>query len=96
MFFKEFLHAYRTEKLDERAAWRAYNVLQAVKAHHALKGLRALGYKYAGELSLPTFMAQYGVTDRMEAQTILGAWWLLRELEAGGRPKGLSLMSVAD
>jgi hypothetical protein len=80
MDFKDFLAKWRTNMLDTDATWRSYEILKAAGPEHVPKALKALGLGYAGDLALPHFMALYGVNDRLEAEAMLGSWWLLNRL----------------
>lgn len=85
MTFKEFLYKYREGTLDTDAAWRAYDIESSINAGHVGKALKALGFGYAGDLALSTFMAQYGIADRREAWRALAYWWLLTQINLGRR-----------
>jgi hypothetical protein len=80
-----FLFLYRHEQLDEFAAWRAYDIMASVRDRHVRAALKALCLNYAGELALQHFMALYEVPTVSEARLVLGAWWLLTQIEKGRR-----------
>lgn len=83
MTFKEWLFAFRTDQLGKDATWRAYDIFGSVHPQYVNKGLKDLGYAYAGELALSTFMNDFKVPTRDEAQAILAAWWLWSRIDAG-------------
>lgn len=85
MTFADFLRSYRADTLDDFAGWRAYDIQGNVRPAHTQAALKLLGFTYAGELAVPEVMARYGLTDRPEAEAILGAWWALRQIEGGMR-----------
>lgn len=89
MFFRDFLDAYRANTLRQRTAWRAYDIPGASHPRYSKKALKLLGFNYAGELALSEFRARYAIGSDDEARAILAQWYVLREVEAGGRPQGL-------
>jgi hypothetical protein len=94
MNFRQFLYAYREGKLDQDAAWRAYDILAiAGRSTHVRSALKALGMAYAGEHAMSEFMARYEVWSPDEARVILGAWWLWSGISAGRR-MGVPLISA--
>lgn len=81
MTFREFLAAWRGNTLVESATWRAYDFENYVCARHVRKALKALSLSYAGEHAIPEFMARYALTDRKEAEIMVGAWWLMVQID---------------
>jgi hypothetical protein len=83
MTFKEFVVAWRDNTLDRDAAWRAYDIPAVVNRRRTLNGIRKLGLAYAGELAIPEVMAQYSIASRIEAERMLGSWYVWGQIAAG-------------
>lgn len=93
MFLRDFLRAKADGTLDGNVSWRAYDIPGTVAPLHTRNALKVIGLDYAGELAVGEFAARYGV-DVEAAPQLLGEYWLLREVERGGRPRGLRLRSA--
>lgn len=84
--FREFLTMYEMITLNTNLVWRTYDIVSHIKERHVRSALKVLGFGYAGELALPEVQARYALGRRM-AWELLGAWWLLTQLEAGRHMK---------
>lgn len=90
--FRDFIAMYNTITLNTNMTWRAYDIVPSIKERHVRMALKNLGLSYAGELALPEAMARYGL-KRKECYEVLGAWWLLSQIE-GGRLMKVPLRGV--
>jgi hypothetical protein len=91
----EFIPLYRANALEYDAGWRAYDIPASVKPRHVQQALKVMGFGYAGpDLALSDCMARYGLTDRAEAEAILGAWRIWSLLASGNRVNGLRKRAV--
>jgi len=96
MTFPEFLALRNLNLLNTIVAWRAYDIVGYIRRRHVVSALKALGYDYAGELAIPEVMAHYGINNRTEATQVLGAWWLVSQIETGQRFRGLPLRKLKE
>lgn len=95
MKFAEFIGRWHDGSLHDIASWRAYAVEENISPAHIISALKMLGLTYAGDLAMPQFMASYGLTNKEESRTMLGAWYRLKMIEDGRRimakPRGPQL-----
>jgi hypothetical protein len=84
----DFVKAWHAKTLDDNVSWRAYDIVSAVTPAHTQKAFKdvAPGVPKDFQVSYVANALGLGTED---VPAIMGAWWVLRQIEAGKRVRGL-------